>query len=123
LDLICDVVDMFAEDNKLSRSIIHDDLKLKNINYYSRYDSREELEIAHNNNTDINFNLYSNNLEFILIEDKYGYMDLEDQYPEGNRLMDKMVSLVSRIRKICPNLKIEWTKGPMKFNIKITKDK
>ena len=124
LERICYIIDDFAEDNNLGMDIKFDYDTLKDINYYTKYNSRAELQEAHNNNTDINFRLYSNNLEFIIIEDTHGYMDLEDnwdKYPDGNKLMNKMFALYSRMKKVCPHLKYEMPKGLMKWNIKITK--
>ncbi len=116
LERVFDVVDMFAAENNLGQEVIWDKPELKEINYFTKYNDRSELEIAHNNNTDINFKFYSNNLEFITIEDRYGFMNLEE-----DKLMNKMVSLIGRIEKMCPDLKVRSTKGAMKFGIKITK--
>ena len=122
VERIFDIIDMFADDNNMGREVVWDLPKLKEIKYYTRYNSKAELSIAHDNNTDINFSIYCNDREAIFIEDKFGYMDLEDKWPEGNALMDKMFSLYRRMKRMCPNLKFEMPKGPMKWNIKITKD-
>lgn len=132
LERVYDVVDMFAAENNLGQKVIWDKPGLKEIDFYTKYSDRGELEIAHNDNTDINFKFYSNNLEFITIEDRYGFMNLEDKYPSENKLLDKILSLVSRIRKMCPDLKVKCHnffkqkthKGlplSFKFYIKITK--
>lgn len=121
LERVYDIIDMFAAENNLRQNITWDEPTLKDIRFYTPYNSVDEAEMAHDNNTDINFRFYSNNLEFITIEDTFEHMDLEDKWPDGNRLMDKMMLLISRIRRICPNLKVRSTKGAMKFGIKITK--
>lgn len=121
LDNIVDLIEMFADDNNMNSEVIWDNDKLREINYYTKYDSRSEYIESIDNNSDINFTLFSNNLEFIEIINKHKNMDLEDRYPEGNRLMDKMYKLVNRIKKMYPNLKYSFPSGPNIWHLRIEK--
>jgi hypothetical protein len=107
LNTIYDVVDMFADDNNLGKEVLWDEDKLKDITFYTIYTSKEDLENGVNCNKDINFKFFSNNLEFILIEDKYRNTDL----------IKRLNPLVNRIKRMFPDLKYDITD----WQIKITK--
>lgn len=121
LDDIVDLVEMFADDNNMNSEVIWDRDKLREINYYTKYDTRSDFSASIDNNSDINFTLFSNNLEFIEIINKHKNMNLDDKYPEGNRLMDKMYKLVSRIKKMYPNLKYNFPSGLNIWHLRIEK--
>ena len=107
VETILEIVRMFAFDNDMVEDRIWDltgdpskDHILKELNFRSR---------------DTNINFFSNNMEFILLEDK-----LTKHFPDGVEIDPKLSKLLNRIKSYFPHLKYT-NKSIDYFSIKITK--